>query len=118
MIKRSTIWQFFIVIFFLLMIAVKYPLMFVALFPSGIYSTSLFVISIEQISAFALFMVCIKYDDLFRLTSFISKPCLISLTFVFFIAVLQFIVWCNQTCNAFFFAIAWITIHLSVLLYA
>lgn len=110
--------QLVIVACFLLLIFIKYPLFFVAFFPSGIYSTGLFISSIDQLSAFAIFMILLKYQNILQFPSVNRKGFTWAIIAFLSVTILQFVAWPNQTFREFSFAVFWVSIPLAVLLYA
>jgi len=110
-------WQSILVIIFLLIIILQYPLLFIAPFPSGIYATGLFISSIEQLSVFSIFMILLKGPEITCLNSAHKKIFIFFLTLFFLIVVLQFLLWNKQNFREFTFAILWISIPLAVYLY-
>lgn len=106
-----------VVIVFLTLITIKYPLFFIAPFPSGNFATGLFISSPDSLSAYALFMILFRYRELITLISDYNKLFLVSLASIFGVAVMQFCFWANLSYMDFFYAVFWISVPLAVCLY-
>lgn len=111
-------WQQVIVVCFLVLVILKYPLMFAGLFPGGLYSTSFYLSSSDQLSAFAIFMILLQWPKINRSIPMI-KPMFLAFILVFFsIVIFQFQLWPNQTSREFLSSVFWISIPLAVMCYA
>lgn len=104
-------------IVFFAIITVKYPLLFVAPFPGGLFSTSLFMSTIEVLSVFSLFMILLRFQKLIDLISGCNMAFWVAIFSFLSICIVQFFSWNSWTFKEFSFAVSWISIPFAVYLY-
>lgn len=114
----SSNWRNLSVIAFMLLILLKYPLFFIAPFPSGNFATSLYLGSVEQMTAFACFMILIRHKNTAYLLCQLNLWAKIALSGFIIVILFQFIYWHNYSFALFLYGLSWIIIPLTVYLYA
>jgi len=110
-------YDFIIVILFLVLITLKYPLIFIKPFPSGTLATSLYTSDLISLSLFSMFMIFFKYKDFILFINSSGKIFKFLLLLFFIIVIIQFFTFNNYSLKEFSFSLSWVIIPLSVYLY-
>ncbi|MBN1864588.1 MAG: O-antigen ligase family protein [Victivallales bacterium] len=102
---------------FLLLVAMKYPLLVLRPLPSGIEGLGIYLSSPAQLSAFALLMILMQSRRLLRLFYEFKPLFLSSFTMLLVIVTTQFIIQPKYGLDEFCLSISWFSIPMAVCLY-